>query len=523
MGEWQVNTENITILEDDMLSAQTLCVSISDKNIRERAVANIVGAKIASRFFEENYSADSETGLHNMARILEKFDISDIYVNNSYIDVRVYFTEEELCVPKSHFDTGILPVVYMFIKLSSDLSGGTVTGFMKPENIPTENLMNDYFYIKENSLESFYDIESHLTTTLDVFEIPSEIIYKFLEGSLDKEAQIATLKELIKSKSSRAKLAKIIKAQDVLNSVIISETNTETLPEDNLDDLFLPENSGKTEEEELLEALDYTTEVTPSNSDLINGTDEVDEGDDEPDDNNSEFVQQDEDATPESELGTLFTGEQEGVPVKKKKASSGFIIIMLLLLLAAGGFYAYNNVPKNNDLAQGTPPEISEENINEQIDTPSQPEAMPVETVEAVPVENDKQEEAVGVAIPAIEKHLDASVLVSNLRVEWEIPTGYSSSVKHYLYKLGKIIQLNLRSDLLLLNKPPLSNRITVEFKYNPNIASFELVGIKDSSGEKTVDDTISETIKNVLRMHISSNTESFEKIHDNPVLIIRL
>ena len=520
-----MNTENITILEDDLLSAQALCTSISDTNIRERAVANIVGAKIASRFFEESYNADSETGLHNMVKILEKFDISDIYVNNSYIDVRVYFTEDELCVPKSHFDTGILPVVYMFIKINSDLSDGTVTGFIKPENVPTENLSHNYFYINENSLESFYDIESHLTTTLDVFEIPSELIYKYLEGSLDKDAQIATLKELIKSKSSRVKFAKILKAQDVLNSVIITETKTETPSENNLDDLFVPENNGKTEEEELLEALDYTTEVTPSNSDLIEEVDEADGVDVDINDSDTEPVQQDKDTTPENELGTLFTGEQEGVPVTKKKTSNGFIIIMLLLLLAAGGFYAYNNIPKNNDLAQSTLPELTEENITEPTDNSSQPEAMPVETVEAVPTEKNKQEEAAVVAIPAIEKHLDASVLVSNLRVEWDIPAGYTnnSSAKHYLYKLGKIIQLNLRSDLLLLSKPPLSNRITVELKYNPNIANFELVGIKDSSGEKTVDDTISDTIKNVLSMHTSSNNESFAKLQGNPVLIIRL
>ena len=519
MGEWQVNTENITILEDDLVSAQTLCASISDANIRERAVANIVGAKIASRFFEESYNADSESGLHNMAKILEKFDISDIYVNNSYIDVRVYFTEDELCVPKSHFDTGILPVVYMFVKINSDLSDGTVTGFIRPENISTENLINDYFYINESSLESFYDIEAHLTTTLDVFEIPSELIYKYLEGSLDKDAQIATLKELIKSKSSRVKLAKILKAQEILNAVIISETGTEPHADDNLNDLFVPESSGKTEEEELLEALDYTTEVTPSNSELIESVEEANEIESSEEENGEE-------TPPESELGALFTGEQEGVPVTNKKKSNKLIILLLLLLLVAGGFYAYNNIPKNsNDLDQNNLPEITEEAATEPANINPQPEAMPVETVEAVSSEKNKQEEAVAVAIPAIEKHLDASVLVSNLRVEWDIPAGYTnnSSAKHYLYKLGKIIQLNLRSDLLLLNKPPLSNRITVELKYNPNIASFELVGIKDSSGEKTVDEAISDTVRDVLRMHINSNTESFAKLQGNPVLIIRL
>lgn len=531
-----MDTENITIFDTDLEIAQALCSTISDSGIRNRAVANIVGAKIASRFFEENYTVDSESGLHNIPSFLEKYDISDIYVNNSYIDVRVYFKEDELCVPKQHFDVGVLPIAYMFVKIGADLSGGVVTGFIRPANIDKNYLSQGYYHISEDALTSFYDIESSISTVLDTFELPNELIYKYIEGSLDSEAESDVLKELVKSKSSRMKLAKIAMAQVVLNSVkitdfgenLISEDNSNSsTEEDNIDDLFVPEVEVESEEE-FLEALDYTTEVTPSNSALIEEqTESATENETE---QNYEIEQQEDkqEDKQEENIDTLFTGEQEGVPVSQKKKSSGLLVPLCLILIVVFGYFAYNNFMKpSEDLAQNQLPEVTEDAQPTVVEPEAQPqeEAMPVETVESVPAIDTAKEEAVAVAIPAIEKHLDASVLVSNLRVEWEIPSAYTNnaSAKRYLYKLGKIIQLNLRSELLLLSKPPLSNKITVELKYNPNVAKFEYVGIKDSSGEKTVDAAIEETVKNTLNMHFSVSPDAFEKLQGNPILIIRL
>ena len=527
-----METDNITIFEEDLESAQMLCGSISDTKIRNRAVANIVGAKIASRFFDNNVQTDSETGLHNIAGILERVDISDLYVNNSYIDVRVYFNNDELCVPKSHFDLGILPVVYMFIKLNSDLSAGTVMGFIKPDNVNKDNLEQGYYYIAEDSLVSYYDIESHLSKTLDTIEVPAERLYEYAENTIDEDAKITLVKDLVQSRSSRIKLAKIIKAQSIYNFVSIPEYNESEVPseeqentdEDNLNALYVAEDEEVTDEEQLLQNLEYSTEVTPSNANLLetNTDEDVSESNtldsDDTEEQNSE------------EIENLFNGEQEGVPVKNKK-SSPLTIILLFLLLIGCGYFAYTNyIAKNNtDIPQNNLPEMNNETKAVQpSEKTTKEEAMPVETVEAtqpISEQRAKKEEAVSVAIPAIEKHLDASVLVSNLRVEWEIPSGYvnNSSAKHYLYKLGKIIQLNLKTELLLLSKPPLSNKITVELNFNPNIGKFEFVGIRDSSGEKTVDDAIVQTVKTVLNMHLNSNTDTFGKLSGNPILIIRL
>ena len=120
---------------------------------------------------------------------------------------------------------------------------------------------------------------------------------------------------------------------------------------------------------------------------------------------------------------------------------------------------------------------------------------------------------------------MDASILVTNLKVDWEVSAGYASntSAKRYLIKLGKIIQLNLKTELLLLNKPPISNKIAVEIRYNPSSRKFEAMGVTVSSGEQSVDNVIMQTVNKALAMNLSMNTDSFAKLQGNPVLIIHL
>ena len=149
---------------------------------------------------------------------------------------------------------------------------------------------------------------------------------------------------------------------------------------------------------------------------------------------------------------------------------------------------------------------------------------MPVESVEAVTPKLDDNE-GTSETIPAIEQNLDASILVSNLKVDWEVPAGYASntSARRYLVKLGKVVQLNLKTELLLLNKPPITNKIAVEIKYNNGEKKFEAVGITVSSGEKSVDDLIMQTVNKALAMKLSVNSDSFNNLQGNPVLIIHL
>ena len=243
----------------------------------------------------------------------------------------------------------------------------------------------------------------------------------------------------------------------------------------------------------------------------------------------------DEAADNTEQIDTLFNSdEQESadenvnfVPPQKQKSSIKLLAIVgLLVVLGAVGYFGYNQFAnqQSSEEDSGIVADIVETKQTTQLPDQPQEEAMPIESVENT-APNVVTNEGTSESIPAIEQNLDASILVSNLKVDWEVPSGYASntSAKRYLVKLGKIIQLNLKTELLLLNKPPISNKITVEIKYNSGTKKFEAVGIMQSSGEKVVDDLILQTVNKALAMNLSTNFDSFSKLQGNPVLIIHL
>ena len=143
-----MNNDAFLIENYDIELAQDICKTIENNDTRNRAVACVLGAKISEKYFTET-EVDTKTGLHKIALVQERLEISDIYIKNNYIDVRDYFNDNELCVPKAHFDKETLPLAYMFIKLNEDLSGATVTGFVMPSVIDTSVEYNGYYAVNE--------------------------------------------------------------------------------------------------------------------------------------------------------------------------------------------------------------------------------------------------------------------------------------------------------------------------------------------------------------------------------------
>lgn len=683
-----MNTDNFLIEENDIELAQNICKVIEDDDTRNRAVADSLASKIAERFFDkETCDVDTVSGLHNIGQVLEDIDIADIYINNSYIDVRLYFNDEELGVPKAHFDNNLLPVAYMFIKVSPDLSSATVTGFIQPENIEQSNIKDDFIAVDETQLESFYDIEPLLVTKEDAFDISETDIFAYLENSIDDK--YAFYKSLIASKDGRMRLAKAVKAQYAFNFISINNNQNEEQnsieafepTEELLTDEFVSENLDSNDfmdigvDNEILDlepaqdnmlleeadtlsndfdnslnsSLDIVANIEPVQQDDLDIVDELNIDDNteniqeefsdinisnttpestseltlsidnqitEKDDNNDEnvnndnsfefstttspslnslsdnlddllnqdteenkfdnteneiapeeeqsnssenildlFEKEDENAQEENRETTIIkenlnenndessskenennseqiealfnadnTDEVPSMEYQKPKQKSSIkllAVIGLLVVLGAVGYLGYNQ------FANQTPQEDENNLITDSVQAPApqqQEEAMPVESVETTTPKLDNNE-GTAESIPAIEQNLDASILVSNLKVDWEVPAGYASntSARRYLVKLGKIIQLNLKTELLLLNKPPITNKIAVEIKYNDSAKKFEAVGVTVSSGEQSVDKLIMQTVNKALAMNLSVNSDSFKNLQGNPVLIIHL
>lgn len=665
-----MNTDNLLIENSDIEVAQNICKIITDTNIRNRAVANALAAILAAKYFDNNnLDIDTTSGLHNISKVLEDIDISDLYVNKCYIDVRLFFNEEEMAVPIEHFKDNLLPVAYMFIKINPELSGAEILGFLKPENINKSKIVNNYYKVSEEELESFYEIEHLLSEYTEESYVNDKDIFDYIDNKLENIPTFYA--ELLHSKDARLKLLKATKANEVfkfisVNKQIENQENKEIQQEDfsdnmelfneidsvqplneelnlelnddnlsiddselivdsnadmlnelevNNDELMLSDNNitqesmNNSELEELNENNEFEQDIeistvdeelssafenniiekdeiseTPfvqedltnnpntdtaensNNKELLPDEHDVKDGSDDfnqfttvatPSEQTNDFIldemltdEKETDTTnlqtdttqaaSEEQIETLFNNydsenitnsEAEIKPVTsentKKGVSKPILALVLIALLGTGAFFSFSklnnsseSLPENDVVSNESQSKISTTKIQSE---PVQ-EAMPNEAVD-INLIPKKQDEGVATSIPAIEQNLDASILVSNLKVDWEVPSGYAANTaaKRYLIKLGKIIQLNLKTELLLLNKPPISNKITVEIKYNSSTKKFEATEITVSSGEKVVDDVILQTVKKALSMNLNSNTDSFAKLQGNPVLIIHL
>ena len=670
-----MNTSEILTERADLESAQEICKSIIDEDIRNRSVANVFAANVASKFFDtENYSIDIESGLHNIPVVLNDIDISDIYINNSYIDVRLSFENDKLSIPLN-IQNNLQPTAYMFIKISTDLASAEVLGFIIPDDIDRSKALDNSVIIDESDLVSFYDIEPLLSNiSNDYIEVDDAEIFAYLDNSLTNKEEF--FGKLVKSKEARYRLAKASKAQHIFNFVSISADNvsssdntsitsdpeedftqiqsdidnidfsintdasnlelldttsedlgleeiydtdtlTEVEPEDslvldnsdsmdveleeheiqndnlilddidtnpleseniiqenNVDDIITSElnaiednvepedndfykeiaqDSNVIEENHLLEEFaennndfDFKTHTTPSlDSNIVEEDNTFKELLDESNSENDIIENQQVDNTneqidKEAQLDSLFDDktsevnsnpdeqdefEENNINITKKKNSSKLLPIIGIVAIVGGlGYLGYTKIFQAKSLEESLPENNIVTNADNSIRN-NEDSAMPNETVETKVNNTVNNNEGNSISVPAIEQNLDASILVSNLKVDWEVPSGYvtNNSAKRYLVKLGKIIQLNLKTELLLLNKPPITNKIAVEIKYNKSAKKFEPVGITISSGEQSVDDLILKTVGNALALNISLNADSFSKLQGNPVLVIHL
>lgn len=237
-----------------------------------------------------------------------------------------------------------------------------------------------------------------------------------------------------------------------------------------------------------------------------------------------------------NEIDTLFnedfsnaeTEQDDHITNKSKTSGSPVKLIGILAILIALGYFGYTKFIEYNK----TETYPSNTNVVNTNTTTNRTDSKPVEKQVAMPnetVENKKSiqqtNEATTETIPAIENNLDTSILVSNLSINWEVPAGYISSntAKRYFTKIGKILQLNLKTELLLLSRQPITNKISIELQYNKSNKKFETKNILTSSGEKYIDDVILSTINKTLDIKLNMNMSVFENIVGNPVLVIHL
>ena len=145
----------IYIEQDNKTEAEFMSRSFVKGSVKNRAYINALGAELVMKYLRsEGIDTNNVHNIHSISKILEQFDVSDILLPNIHIDVRVVFDENQIFIPKSHFEYGLVPDAYAVLKLSKDFSYVEFLGYFEPKILNKRNENKDYYFIEKEKLFS---------------------------------------------------------------------------------------------------------------------------------------------------------------------------------------------------------------------------------------------------------------------------------------------------------------------------------------------------------------------------------
>lgn len=256
--------QNVLIFIDDAskFDASAAANAFAQKEIKNRAYFNTLGTEIIKKYLSsENVDVSNVQSVCSVKKVLEKFDISDIILRGLHIDVRVVFDENVIFVPKSHFEYGITPDIYVVLQISKDFVNGQILGFFEPKLINKNNSNDEYYFIEKEKLSSCHDfikyIQAHtngLTSSIsdDDFEASKEIMLSFIDNDVTESDLKTLMKNLIKSSelreefieyenferlSSKAMSDSSVEKKEVVEDAVVQDEFDmfDSLPEESID------------------------------------------------------------------------------------------------------------------------------------------------------------------------------------------------------------------------------------------------------------------------------------------------
>ena len=299
----------IYIDEKDVVNASITAKNFTKEDIRNRVYYNSLGAQLVKKFLaSENVDVSNLYNIHNIQKILEELDISDLMLQNIHIDVRVVFNENYIFIPKSHFNYEILPDIYLVLLMSSDKKYMKFLGFFEPKLINKNNQNKDFYFIEKEKLTSPINLKEFISkfdgnTTQELaindIEKADMMMLSMVDHDITEEEKKELLKNLCKSAQLRDRFIEFenfellaFSAQNSPDIVIPENNNPRTLDfaasataialqefnETHPDEFNASEiSTGFTNSDRELPGLVATSETSDNELDLMSLSEELDE------------------------------------------------------------------------------------------------------------------------------------------------------------------------------------------------------------------------------------------------------
>lgn len=206
----------IKIDAEDVKDAKLSSSGFPDGSLKQRAFVDVLGARLAMKsLFSQKIEANNFYSLYSIHSVLKELDIADIYFQGIKIDVRLVFNQEEIFIPKSHFEYDLLPDVYVVLQLKEDFSAAEFLGYFEPQDINKENENKDYYFYESDKLHNPQDlkdflesfiVEDHFKSTEEDAQRAEDLFLEFIDKEISQQNKLFLLKQLANNVSLREKI-----------------------------------------------------------------------------------------------------------------------------------------------------------------------------------------------------------------------------------------------------------------------------------------------------------------------------
>ena len=184
---------------------------LTDEFQRKRAYASIVALYSFLNILEKTpYEIQKAMTLFRNPLLNEQYEISDVYVNNWHLDVRVVTGGNAVLIPKIHYDSDIVPDFYIVVKVDRELKNAELIGIADTSTIEKEAFDYHYYSVPFDSLISYDEFlekiqnEKNSNYTNEEHSLFKENYLGLMDNDIDTQTKNRILKHLFECSECRA-------------------------------------------------------------------------------------------------------------------------------------------------------------------------------------------------------------------------------------------------------------------------------------------------------------------------------
>ena len=154
---------DLQVTQDGLRFAGIYSLKIENANERRRAFASLVIlSSLADFFMKQSLIVAGTKSLYKASKLSEEFEITDLYVNNWRLDIRLAMPGDFFYIPKSHFENEIQPDFYIVATIDKDLKKPEFFGYVSPKNLNKTSYNSLYYKANFDDLGEMSDLLQEL-------------------------------------------------------------------------------------------------------------------------------------------------------------------------------------------------------------------------------------------------------------------------------------------------------------------------------------------------------------------------